>query len=70
MEYRILDFLGFPYMERYVSLHFRDRSKAVALRYRHRATSPFLYVNKSLTRYDSRAGVKAIQYIVNIALMS
>lgn len=37
MEYRILDFIGFPYMERYVALHLRDRSKAVALRYRHRA---------------------------------
>ena len=36
MEYRILDFIGFPYMERYVALHLRDRSKAVALRYRHR----------------------------------
>lgn len=37
MEYRILDFLGFPYMEGYVALHLRDRSRAVALRYRNRA---------------------------------
>ena len=51
----------------YVTLHFRDPHGAASLRYRKRAKSPFLCVNRSPVRNGLCAGVKAIRFSVNIA---
>ena len=51
----------------YVTLHFRDPRGAASLRYRKRAKSSFLYVNRSPIRNGFCAGVKAIRFSVNIA---
>ena len=51
----------------YVTLHFRDPRGAASLRYRKRAKSPFLCVNRNPVRNGFCAGVKAIRFCVNIA---
>ena len=51
----------------YVTLHFKRSARCSFARYRKRAKSAFLFVNRSLIRYGFYAGAKAIRFCVNIA---